>query len=127
MKKIIFAMMIAVAAGGCMRISPILKLEDVPVVTSNSRPTAAQVRQSIITAGTSLGWKIADTGPGTLEGTLSLRTHTAVVDIPYNATKYSIVYKSSQNLNESAGSIHTNYNGWVQTLDRTIRTEISRL
>jgi hypothetical protein len=127
MKNIIVATVIAVAVGGCMRIAPIVKVEDVQVVASNSKPTAAQVRQSIITAGTSLGWKITDAGPGKLEGTLSLRNHTAVVDIPYSATKYSIVYKSSQNLNESAGTIHTNYNGWVENLDRTIRTELSRL
>ena len=127
MKNIIVATVIAVAVGGCMRIAPIVKVEDVQVVAPNSKPTAAQVRQSIIAAGTSLGWKITDAGPGKLEGTLSLRTHTAVVDIPYSATKYSIVYKSSQNLNESAGTIHTNYNGWVENLDRTIRTELSRL
>lgn len=127
MKKIIVAMAIAAALGGCVRTAPILKLEDVQVVASNSKPTAAQVRQSIITAGTSLGWKMADKSPGVLEGTLVLRTHTAVVEIPYSATKYSIVYRSSENLNESGGMIHSNYNGWVQNLDRTIRTELSRL
>ena len=110
-----------------MRSSPILKLEDVQVVASNSKPTAAQVRQSIITAGTSLGWKIVDKGPGKLEGTLNVRTHVAVVDIPYSATKNSILYKSSENLSEADGSIHRNYNGWVENLDRTIRTELSRL
>ena len=127
MKKLMVAMAIAVAAGGCMRSAPILKLEDVQVVASNSKPTAAQVRQSIITAGTSLGWKIVDKGPGKLEGTLNVRTHVAVVDIPYSATKYSILYKSSENLSEADGSIHRNYNGWVENLDRTIRTELSRL
>src|SRR5436853_88263 len=82
--------------------------------------TAPQVRQAIVTAGTALGWKIADAGPGKLQGTLSLRTHTAVVEIPYSATKYSILYKSSEGLGESGGTIHGNYNGWVQNLDRAI-------
>jgi hypothetical protein len=48
------------------------------------------------------------------------------VEIPYSASKYSIVYKSSENLDEADGKIHRNYNGWVQNLDRAIRTEIAR-
>ena len=55
-----------------------------------------------------------------------LREHTAVVDIPYSARSYSIVYKRSDKLNEMNGTIHSNYNGWVQNLDRAIRTEMSR-
>ena len=126
MNKFIVVTALALALAACARTGPILNMMDVQVVASNSKPTAVQVRQAIITAGTSLGWNIVDNGPGRLEGTLHLRTHTAVVEIPYSATSYSIVYKSSQNLNEAGGLIHTNYNGWVQNLDRTIRTELSR-
>lgn len=112
----------------CARSGPIYNVNDSPVSTASGKaPQAAQVRAAIITGGASLGWRIVDAGPGRLEGTLVLRTHTAVVDIPYNATSYSIKYKSSQNLNEANGTIHANYNGWIQYLDRAIRTEISRL
>ena len=132
MNKKIFAAALAAALtitiGGCARTAPILNLENVPVISTGEKAlTAAQVRQSIITAGTSLGWRIVDAGPGKLEGTLLLREHTAVVDIPYSAKSYSIVYKRSDKLNEANGTIHSNYNGWVQNLDRTIRTEMSRL
>jgi hypothetical protein len=41
---------------------------------SGKHLTAAQVRGSIIAAGTSLGWHIVDAGPGRLEGTLQIRT-----------------------------------------------------
>ena len=113
--------------GGCMRTAAIYNVKDSPVSTSSGKaPAAAQVRSAIITAGTGLGWRIVDAGPGKLEGTLVLRNHTAVVDIAYSATSYSIAYKSSENLNEANGTIHNNYNGWVQNLDRAIRTEISR-
>jgi len=119
---------LAITLGGCARTAPILNLENVPVTSTDGKPlTAAQVRSSIVTAGTSLGWRIVDAGPGKLEGTLMLREHTAVVDIPYSARSYSIVYKRSDKLNEMNGTIHSNYNGWVQNLDRTIRTELSRL
>ena len=129
--KAAFALAIACAvsivAAGCARTGPIQNVNDAAVTTPSAKAlTASQVRSAVITAGTSLGWRMVDAGPGKLEGTLNLRTHTAVVDIPYSAKTYSIVYKSSENLYEANGQIHTNYNGWVQNLDRAIRTELSR-
>ena len=119
---------LAVSLGGCARTAPILKLEQVPVTTVDGKSlTTAQVRQAIVAGGTSLGWRVVETAPGKLEGTLALRDHTAVVDIPYTAKSYSILYKRSEKLNEANGTIHSNYNGWVQNLDRAIRTEIARL
>lgn len=107
---------------------PIYNVSDAPIsTTSGKHLSASQVRGAIITAGTALGWQVTDAGPGHLLGTLHLRNHTAVVDIPYSATKYSIVFKSAENLEAADGKIHKNYNGWVQNLDRQIRTEISRL
>ena len=75
MKKLVIAAALAFAAAGCARTASIVKIEDVQVATANTRATAPQVRQAIMTAGTSLGWKIADAGPGKLQATLSLRTH----------------------------------------------------
>ena len=130
-KKAVTALAAACAAAillaGCARSGPIYNVNEAPIATPSGKAvTAAQVRSAIITAGTSLGWKVVDAGSGKLEGTLNLRTHTAVVDIPYSAKTYSIVYKRSENLDEQAGRIHSNYNGWIQNLDRAIRTELSR-
>jgi len=123
------AVSIALTVGGCARTAPIHNLEAVPVTSSSGKAlTTAQVRSAIVAGGTSLGWRFADSGPGKLEGTLALRGHVAVVEIPYTATAYSIVYKRSENLRDAGdGTIHNNYNGWVQFLDRAIRTEIARL
>ncbi|HEX6633839.1 MAG TPA: hypothetical protein VF038_07705 [Usitatibacter sp.] len=129
MKKLSAAAAIAAAilVGACTA-QPIYNVNDEPVTTpSGKHLTASQVRSAIVTAGSSLGWVIKDAGPGRLLGTLHLRTHTAVVEIPYSASRYSIVYKSSENLDEADGKIHRNYNGWVQNLDRAIRTEIARI
>jgi hypothetical protein len=107
---------------------PIYNVTDEPVATPTGKHlTASQVRGGIMTAGTALGWHFVDAGPGRLEGSLHLRNHGAVVEIPYSATKYSIVYKSSENLDASGGTIHKNYNGWVQNLDRQIRAELARM
>ncbi|HZZ92240.1 MAG TPA: hypothetical protein VFE23_06740 [Usitatibacter sp.] len=112
---------------GCARTSAIYNVNEAPVATASGKAmSAAQVRSAIMTAGAALGWRFADAGPGKLEGTLNIRAHQAVVLVPYTAKTYSIVYKSSQNLNEANGSIHSNYNGWVQNLDNAIRAEMSR-
>lgn len=107
---------------------PIHNVKDSPISTKTGQsPQENQVRQAILTAGVGLGWKIVDVKPGLLEGTLRLREHTAVVDIPYTTKNYSIVLKSSTNLGEKDGQIHKNYNSWVQNLDRDIGAELARL
>ena len=104
---------------------PIQNVNDAPIV-SETPVQVAQVKTAIMFAGTSLGWKMAVVGPGLIQGTLNLRKHTAVVDISYSATKYSIVYKSSINLDEKDGQIHKNYNSWVQNLSKKIGAELLR-
>ncbi len=107
---------------------PILNVKDSPISTKNGQSLqASQVRQAILTAGVGLGWKIVDVKPGLLEGTLRLREHTAVVDIPYDTKNYSITFKNGTNLGEKDGQIHKNYNGWVQNLDRGINAELARM
>jgi len=129
MKKIhaaLAAAFLVVTIAGCARTGPIYNVNEAPVATASGKAmTAAQVRSAIMAAGAALGWQMADAGPGKLVGTLNLRTHQAVVDIPYSSKSYSIVYRSSQNLNEANGTIHTNYNGWVQNLDRGIRANLA--
>ena len=66
-----------------------------------------------------------DAGPGKLNATLLLRTHSAEVEIPYSTKSYSIVYKSSTNLQEGNGKIHRNYNGWIQNLNRGINAQLA--
>lgn len=123
-----FAVAFALAPAGCARVAPIHNIDTAPLATVDGKGyTSNQVRSAIVTAGTSLGWRITEPAPGMLEGTLNLRAHTAVVDIPYGASSYGIRFKRAENLNASGDMIHSNYNGWVLNLDRAIRTELSRL
>ena len=85
------------------------------------------MRKAIVRAGGGLGWQLRDNGPDAMIGTLILRTHTAVVDIPYSATQYSITYKDSTNLNYNGTSIHSNYNGWIQNLHKAVNTQLNTL
>lgn len=119
------ALVVAALLLSGFRTAPIYDVKDAPVNAPRAMQ-AAQVKTAIIAAGAPLGWRIVDTGAGQLEGTLRLREHVAVISIPYSASRYSILYKSSENLKASEGSIHKNYNGWIQNLDRAIQGELSR-
>jgi hypothetical protein len=121
------ALVMAMVVVGCTS-APIMNVDSEAVSSASGKPlTQDEVRGAIIRAGTALGWQMKDEGPNKLIGTLTLRTHTAVVEIPYSATRFSIKYRSSVNLNESGGKIHKNYNGWIQNLNRGINAQISAL
>ena len=122
---IVFGISLVVALGACST-KPILNVKDAPIPAGRSLQTS-QVRQAIMNAGIALGWQIADSTPGVLHGTLRLRDHTAIVEIPYTSSNYSIAFKSGINLGEKDGQIHKNYNGWVQNLDNRIQAELTRL
>ena len=122
---LIFSVVAPPAQAGCFRCEPILNVTEAVVVAPAGKPVSAdQVKLSIVRAGSALGWQIKEEGPGKLLGTLILRSHTAVVEIPYSATSYSIRYKSSIDLKEGDGQIHKNYNGWIKNLNKGINAQL---
>ncbi len=131
MKRNVFCVCVlglVLLAAGCRGGAPVVNLTDrsVPAV----RPVAfEEVTKTIISAGAGLGWDMKAVSPGLIKGTLHLRDHTAMVDINYTATNYSITYSDSVNLkyDAAANTIHPNYNGWVQRLDQTIRSRLAAL
>lgn len=111
---------------GCMRCDPIFNVADAPVTSASGKtPKSNEVKNAIVRAGVALGWQMRVTGPGKITGTLNVRKHTAVIEIPYSARSYSINYKSSVNLNEGEGEIHKNYNSWIRNLARGIDAQLS--
>lgn len=120
------ALAAAVALTACNTMAPIQNVENVSVSASSNKPLSTEeVRAAIVRAGAGLGWSMKDAGPGRINGTLILRTHTAEVQIPYSPASYGIAYRSSINLQESAGKIHRNYNGWIQNLNRAINAQLA--
>jgi hypothetical protein len=115
-----------VGLNGC-RTAPIQDVPSTPVPTSTA--TMESVEKAIMTAGYGLGWSMKRVRPGLIEGTLLLRKHRAVVEIPYSASSYSISYKDSSELNYSPTNrtIHSNYNGWIQNLDNAIRGQLAMI
>jgi hypothetical protein len=115
----------ALMLAGC-RIAPVYEVQQSPV-TAARVVSVTDVERAVRTAGAGLGWQMVPRGPGTIEGTLILRDHRAVVDIKYDTKSYSIRYKDSSNLGYDGTNIHPNYNGWVQRLDQGIRAQLSAL
>jgi len=125
-RALIIACLIAIAAGCTSR--PIHNVTAEPVVvTPGKNATNDQIRDAIMRAGAGLGWTMRPASPGVVNGTIHLRTHTAVIDVEYNTKSYNIVYRSSENLDASNGQIHKNYNGWIENLNNAIRRELLRV
>ncbi|HSW20739.1 MAG TPA: hypothetical protein VLJ86_26175 [Ramlibacter sp.] len=119
------ALLLAVVLAGCTT-APIMNVSEASVVSASGKPlTNDQVRAAIVRAGAALGWQMKEEGPNLMVGTLQLRTHVAVVQIPYSTKAYSVTYRSSVNLEEKGGVIHKNYNGWIQNLTRGINAQLS--
>ena len=106
----------------------VYQVKDAPVQTASGKDLSVdEVRKEIVAAGVAAGWQMVATKPGETVGTLNIRSHQAVVSIPYTAKNYSILYKDSKNLkyDEAAQTIHENYSGWIQRLDGAIRTRLA--
>lgn len=119
------AVIFALGLTGC-RTSPVYNVENAPINVS-AKASIEDIKQTIITSGASLGWQMKEVEPGHIVGTLYLRDHMAKVDIPYSKSGYSITYKDSAELGYDGTKIHSNYNGWVQNLDRTIQARLTAL
>ncbi len=94
---------------------------------TENKPSIELIKKAIIVAGSGLGWRIKSQSPGHLIGTLNLREHTAIVDIKYTTENFSITYNSSTNLSYDGTNIHSNYNGWIQNLEKAINVQVSFL
>ena len=119
------ALALVVSLAGCAGV-PIMNVTDALTTNASGKAQSKEeVRAAILRAGAALGWQIKDEGPNMLVGTLQLRKHLAVVEIPYSTTNYSIKYRSSLNLNQKGMTIHKNYNGWIQNLTRGINAQLT--
>ena len=108
--------------------APIRNIVNAPI-PPNPAATMENLEKAMIRAGGALGWKMTPKGPGKIEGVLDIRKHQAIVDISYDTKAYSVTYRTSTNLdyNEVTKTIHSNYNGWIQNLDKGIRAQVTTL
>lgn len=118
--------MLLVLSAGC-RTAPLHNITDATIPNAvDSELTLDEVTKAIVAGGAKHGWAMQVTEPGHIVATLILRSHVAVVDIPYTTESYSIIFKSSENLkyDEENKTIHSNYNGWIRNLHVAIQRNL---
>jgi len=131
-KKWIVLVLLLVGLANC-RTSPLTNHHGIGIASASGKPfTTEQVKLAIIRGGADRNWSMNPAGPGHLIGTLSIRSHVTIVDIEYDAEKYSITYKDSTNMSYSKDSdgtenIHANYIGWINFLKKSINRELLRM
>ena len=125
---IVVACLVLAVMAGCRGGGQIYNVQDAPLqLATGKEPSMEDVQKAIIQAGVGLGWTMAVVKSGEIMGTLNVRSHQAVVTIPYTTKTYSILYKDSNNLKYNADkqTIHENYTGWIQRLDGAIRSRLT--
>lgn len=129
MKKAFVGKALAVLAavvviGACAGTQPIYNVANTPFPTGGKSLSMDEAQKAIIRAGTRLGWQMQPTRSGLISGRIALRTHVAMIDVEHDTRTFSIKYKDSTGLNAQGDMIHKNYNGWIQNLEKAIRTEL---
>lgn len=119
------------AVSGC-RTGTVYNVNDESIMSNKDNLTEEDVKKAIIRAGSTLGWSMNANEPGNIVATLNIRKHMAKANIRYTTTKYSIKYINSRNLSYTVDEvegplIHSNYNGWVQNLDNSIKSQLNAL
>ena len=122
--KLLVVGLAALVLSGC-RTAPIYNVDTAPLNASTQDLT--QIEDAIKQAGAGLGWQMRPQQPGHMIGKLFLRDHVAIVDINYDAQNFSVTYNDSTNLKYDGSSIHKNYNGWIQNLERAILAQVTAL
>lgn len=116
-RAVLLAVVIGAMPTGCTRQALVYTATNIPFVgDAPESERSLQIRR----AGVGLGWVMEDVAPGLIRGTLELRTHKALVEVPYDRQHFSINHASSQGLDFDGNAIHSNYNGWVRRLQQMI-------
>ncbi|MGD1879194.1 MAG: hypothetical protein ACFB13_17035 [Kiloniellaceae bacterium] len=119
---------LALLLTACARTLPVYNVTEAPVVTgSGTTPSLNQVEDAIVKACRDKEWFADPVADGHIVAKVRVRKHTAVVDILYSPTNYSITYKDSEMLLYDGTLIHRNYNKWVQLLADRIDQELNSL
>ncbi|MEO6202787.1 MAG: hypothetical protein ABIP82_06165 [Nitrospirales bacterium] len=131
MMRVMVVGFILIVFGGC-RTAPLFNVNEATITpVSGKEPILEDVTKAIVSAstGSTPPWNMQVVKPGHIVATLHVRGHMAAVDILYTTNSYSIKHKESSNLKYDAadGTIHSNYNAWIQRLDGNIRGKLSLL
>lgn len=126
----VLVLCLAFTVSACARTQPVYNVIEAPVVTTSANtPTLAEVRNAIVTACVDVSnrWWVDPKIEGQIIARKELRGDTAVIDIFYSPTSYSIRYKNSDGLLYDGQQIDQAYNERVQLLRALIDKELNKL
>ena len=117
-------------AAGCTTTS-LMNIVDRPVAiqVDGSERTSEDVQAAIIGACRNRGWIPQMAGDSQVNCSINVRgRHQAEIEIPFSATRFSIIHASSLGLdyNPSRQTIHRNFNRWIANLALEIQRELGR-
>ncbi|PHM39834.1 lipoprotein [Xenorhabdus mauleonii] len=121
--KLLASLVCILTLAGCARNMPILT----PQTTIMSHNSLPSVKKAILEAGKKRKWVMTEVSPGVIDGFLKNRDHDAQIRITYTNKNYVINYVGSHKLREKNGTIHRNYNRWVNNLDKDIQLNLALL
>jgi len=122
--KIAVSMLFIFVLAGCGRVQPVMNVEDTPVAHNLQ---SKQVKSAIYESAENRGWLVSEIKPGLIRAELYVRSHHAVVDIPYNDKFYSILYVESENLKYDDVEIHRSHSHWVNNLNVDIKRKLAQM
>ena len=128
--KFLLTVVLLVSSGIALAAKPIEKLIDVPVPTNTdgSSRSIEEVRGAIMSGCQKKRWNPVLDEHNNITCSILVRSkHFAMVEIPYTADKYSIIYRDSRELDYNAKwqRIHRNYNKWVINLSDSIQRQFA--
>jgi hypothetical protein len=118
-------------AAALARSAPMVSFENIAIATADGRTlTLEQVKRAVIQGANSRQWTPSLRDESTVRATFAKGKHSAVVDVAFTPTSYSIKYVDSTDLGyadrDGKVSIHPVYNKAVTTLrqgiDSALRT-----
>ncbi len=130
MKKLVMlsVLVLLTFAMGCRPGAQVVNLQNLTITTASQQAMSQEsVRKAIVAGCVTAGWTAREVSAGNIEAQILVRgKHSVAVDIPYTTSTYSILYKSSSNMeyNGASETIHPNYNSWVNNLRNSIDKQI---
>ena len=117
--------LLLVAISSCTS-QPVMNVKNMPLprLADGSALTRDQVRKAIIAGCRRRRWVAQPKEDGLITASILVRANRAEVDIRYDETTFSILYKDSDNLDYFDGHIHRNYNRWISYLYEAILAEL---
>jgi PBP1b-binding outer membrane lipoprotein LpoB len=118
-----FLVVLLVSCAGSLK--PVYNVKNHPLNGTAQKLSLKQIANVIFTSGMRRNWVMEEIDPGVIRATLRVRSHTAVIDIKYRKSDYSIEYVSSVDLKYNGTLIHRNYNRWLTNLVNDINREFN--